>query len=182
MVGVVSSIPTGGNFSFCWNFLKLLDINIVQKCQICVENKNLSYNDAGFHFMWSEKKKLNRCHFLVPSGDYCEATYADCVPKVSAKFSRLPQHTKSTLYPPHHLPILPLEMKSFHFQVGLQICKVLLYPPTPKWNVVIYSQNFRFAKCHFIRPPPKWKVVTFLQNVRSGFQMFIVPLYPPPPN
>ena len=38
MVGVVSSIPTGSNFIFCWNFLKTYDVNIVQKCQICVEN------------------------------------------------------------------------------------------------------------------------------------------------
>ena len=44
MIGVVSSIPTGGNLIFCWNFLKSLDVNIVQKCQkcqICIENENL---------------------------------------------------------------------------------------------------------------------------------------------
>ena len=37
MVVVVSSNPTGGNFIIL--FFKTLDVNIVQKCQICVENK-----------------------------------------------------------------------------------------------------------------------------------------------
>ena len=37
---VVSSVPTGGNFVFCWNILKLIDVNFVQKCQICVVSKN----------------------------------------------------------------------------------------------------------------------------------------------
>ena len=46
MVGVVSSVPTGGNFIFCWNIFETLDVNFVQKCQICVENKPLDY----FHY------------------------------------------------------------------------------------------------------------------------------------
>ena len=33
MVAVVSSNPTGGNF------FKTLNVNFVQKCQICVENE-----------------------------------------------------------------------------------------------------------------------------------------------
>ena len=40
MVAVVSSNPTRGNIIFCQNFFKTLDVNFVQKCQICVENKN----------------------------------------------------------------------------------------------------------------------------------------------
>ena len=38
---IVNSIPTGGNFIFCWNLLKLLDVNFIQKCQICVICENL---------------------------------------------------------------------------------------------------------------------------------------------
>ena len=37
MVAVVSSNPTGGNFFLL--FFKTLDVNFVQKCQICVENE-----------------------------------------------------------------------------------------------------------------------------------------------
>ena len=33
----VSSIPTGGNYFFL--LFKTLDVNFVQKCQICVENE-----------------------------------------------------------------------------------------------------------------------------------------------
>ena len=48
MVGAVSSTASGGNFIFCWNFLKPLNVNIVQMCQICVENENLEY--AQLHY------------------------------------------------------------------------------------------------------------------------------------
>ena len=37
MVAVVSSNPTGGNFFFL--LFKTLNVNFVQKCQICVENE-----------------------------------------------------------------------------------------------------------------------------------------------
>ena len=49
MASVVSSISTGGNFVFCWNILKPLNVDIVQKCQICVLNENLNYHkvDSG---------------------------------------------------------------------------------------------------------------------------------------
>ena len=39
----MSSIPTGGNFVFCLNFLKLLDVQKCQKYRICVENENFDY-------------------------------------------------------------------------------------------------------------------------------------------
>ena len=39
MVGLVSSIPTEGNF------LKPLDVNFAQKCQICVENNMDTFFD-----------------------------------------------------------------------------------------------------------------------------------------
>ena len=48
MVDIVSSIPTEGNFIFCWNFFKSFNVNIVQKCQkcqICVENENLDWQE-----------------------------------------------------------------------------------------------------------------------------------------
>ena len=48
MVSVVSSIPIGGNIIFCSNFLKLLDVNFVQKCQICIVNENLHYGILVF--------------------------------------------------------------------------------------------------------------------------------------
>ena len=44
MVTIVSSIPTGGNFIFCWNFLKPLDVSFVQKyqkCQICIRKNSI---------------------------------------------------------------------------------------------------------------------------------------------
>ena len=44
-----------------------------------------------------------------------------------------------------------------HFQVGFQIFRVLLYSPFEKMKVVIFSQNFKFAKCHFTPPPPRNK-------------------------
>ena len=37
MVAVVSSNPTGGHFIFL--VFKTFSVNIVQKCQICVENE-----------------------------------------------------------------------------------------------------------------------------------------------
>ena len=37
MVAVVSSNPTGGSFFFL--LFKTIDVNFVQKCQICVENE-----------------------------------------------------------------------------------------------------------------------------------------------
>ena len=54
MIGVVGSNPTGGNFIFCWNFLKPLDVDVAQKCQkcqICVNHENLEkvrYSSARF--------------------------------------------------------------------------------------------------------------------------------------
>ena len=41
MVSVVSSSPTGGNFIF----LRHLNVNFVQKCQICVIYVNLDYGE-----------------------------------------------------------------------------------------------------------------------------------------
>ena len=38
----MSTIPTGGNFIVCWNLLKPLDVNSVQKYQICVIYENLN--------------------------------------------------------------------------------------------------------------------------------------------
>ena len=40
MVAVVSSNPTMGNYIFLLKLFKLLNVNIVQKCQVCVENEN----------------------------------------------------------------------------------------------------------------------------------------------
>ena len=42
MVGVMSLIPTGGNFIFYWNFFNPLDVYIVQKCQIVLKMKTSS--------------------------------------------------------------------------------------------------------------------------------------------
>ena len=44
-VAVVSSNPTGGNFIFL--FFETLGVNIVQKCQICVENEKLECLVSG---------------------------------------------------------------------------------------------------------------------------------------
>ena len=41
MVGVLSSISTGGNLIFFAETTKTCDVNFVEKCQICVVNKNL---------------------------------------------------------------------------------------------------------------------------------------------
>ena len=41
MDGVLSSIPTGGNFIFCSNIFKPLNVEKCQKSQICVKNENL---------------------------------------------------------------------------------------------------------------------------------------------
>ena len=47
MVAVVSSNPTGGNFFL---FFGTLDVNFVQKCQICVENEKPEWFEI--HFDW----------------------------------------------------------------------------------------------------------------------------------
>ena len=39
----MSSNPIGGNFIFLLKLFKPLNVNIVQKCQICVENENPEY-------------------------------------------------------------------------------------------------------------------------------------------
>ena len=39
----MSSIHAGGKFIFCWNLLKSLDVNFVQKCQICVICENVEF-------------------------------------------------------------------------------------------------------------------------------------------
>ena len=43
MVSVVSSIPTGSTIIFWWHVLKPRNVNIVQKSQICVVNKNFEW-------------------------------------------------------------------------------------------------------------------------------------------
>ena len=48
MVAAVSSNPTGGSFFLLF---KTLDVNFVQKCQICVENeKPESIEFAEYYF------------------------------------------------------------------------------------------------------------------------------------
>ena len=68
MVDIVSSIPTGGNFIFSWNFLKSFDVNIVQKCQkfqICVENENLDYH---LNLTIFEKLKISQIFTILSIG------------------------------------------------------------------------------------------------------------------
>ena len=52
MVGVVSSIPTGGNFNFLLKFFKTSDVNFVQKCKKCqirAENESLEQMSSQIH-------------------------------------------------------------------------------------------------------------------------------------
>ena len=61
MINVVSSIPTGGNFIFCWNILKSLDVNFeqkCQKCQICVIYET---------FEWNQRSPVNMISYLKHS-------------------------------------------------------------------------------------------------------------------
>ena len=64
-------------------------------------------------------------------------------------------------------PPPPPRWKWSHFQLGLQICEVqickrtLTPPPTRNREVVIFNQDYRFAKQCFTPPSPKWNVVIF---------------------
>ena len=68
MVGVVSSILTGNIFVFCWNILKRLDVNIVQKYQICVTNENSSEILLSYIFICSPARQEPSLphRFLLP--------------------------------------------------------------------------------------------------------------------
>ena len=52
MVSLVGSIPTGGNFIFCWDFFKPLDVNSGYKCKFDHFVKN---SNARFHcYQWTK--------------------------------------------------------------------------------------------------------------------------------
>ena len=57
MVAVVSSNPTGGNFIFL--FFKTLSVNIVQKCQNCVENEKPDSVHKKVFTAWIQIKPLS---------------------------------------------------------------------------------------------------------------------------
>ena len=74
--------------------------------------------------------------FLVSLRDYCKAPNSDRVPKVSAKVCQFTP-----------------EMKSYHFQVGLQICKVTVYPSAREMKKLPLSSwsppPSQIKNCHF---------------------------------
>ena len=90
---VVSSTPTRGNFIFfCWNLLKPLDVNFVQKCQICVICENFSW-----HLL-----TLIHCTFPIP----CKWIVAHSTARESVTYVLYIElhHMNKSIKPHHFFP------------------------------------------------------------------------------